>query len=81
MGACEGSSDGEMALFRGVVGLSPNVLRIPTPWKGLNRILSGGFYGGELVVVSGCGLDNLECVCSQLGTFSRENGDAYVLHE
>ena len=58
MGACEGSSDGEMALFRGVVGLSPNVLRIPTPWKGLNRILSGGFYGGELVVVSGCGLDN-----------------------
>lgn len=54
----ENASDGELALFCGEMGLFPEVLRVPTPWKGLNRILSGGFYGGELVVVSGCGLDN-----------------------
>lgn len=58
MGLCETSPDGELGLWGGDMGLRSGVLRVATPWKRLNAILSGGFYGGELIVVSGSGLSN-----------------------
>lgn len=58
MGLYEASPDGGMVLWSGGIGLQSRVLKVPTPWKRLNTILAGGFYGGELIVVSGSGLTN-----------------------
>lgn len=58
MELCKASPDGKLVLWGRDMGLRSGVLRVATPWKRLNAILSGGFYGGELIVVSGNGLSN-----------------------